>query len=161
MCYAPCIIGDPGVCVELLVDTGASVSVMSFELAVQLGLQHQIDGSVQGLASGIGHAQILGKLYNVYVELGHVEFRMDFAILGGTPDKLLLLGLDLMRQYKCIVDLESDVLIFGGRGGVQVPLLPADEQQRVRSIRHLTNGGSSGLGAESCAISMVSTAQSF
>lgn len=124
---------------ELLVDTGASMSVMSIELANQLQLSHLMDHSVQGTASGVGQAKILGKIYNVLVELGQVEFRMDFAILGGTPEKLLLLGLDLMRQYKCIVDLESDVLIFGGKDGVQVPLLPADEQQE-RAFRNAVDG---------------------
>jgi len=52
---------------------------------------------------------------------------MDFMVLDA-GDKLLLLGLDLMRRYKCIVDLERDVLIFGGHGGVEVTMLPAEEQ---------------------------------
>jgi hypothetical protein len=52
---------------------------------------------------------------------------MDFLVLD-VKDKLLLLGLDLMRRYKCIVDMEKDVLIFGGRGGVEVLMLPAEEQ---------------------------------
>ena len=51
---------------------------------------------------------------------------MDFIVLD-VNEKILLLGLDLMRRYKCILDLERDVLIFGGSGGVEVPLLPADE----------------------------------
>jgi hypothetical protein len=51
-------------------------------------------------------------------------------------DKLLLLGLDLMRQYKCIVDLESNKLVFGGQGGVEVQMLPP-EQQHVRMRNQL------------------------
>ena len=27
---------------------------------------------------------------------------------------MMMLGLDQMRKYKCIVDLERDVLVFGG-----------------------------------------------
>jgi DNA damage-inducible protein 1 len=97
-------------------------------LARELGLESQIDKSHQGIAAGVGRARIVGKIRNVGCELGHVEFPMDFMVLD-VKDKLLLLGLDLMRRYNCIVDMEKDVLIFGGRGGVEVAMLPADEQQ--------------------------------
>ena len=42
---------------------------------------------------------------------------------------MLLLGLDQLRRFRCIIDLEQNVLVFGGAGGVQVPFL---EQERVR-----------------------------
>ena len=125
MCIAPCVIGD--VCVELMIDTGAQTSVMSLPLAQQLGLERRIDRSQQGIAAGVGRARIIGKIRHVACELGHVEFNMDFIVLDA-PEKILLLGLDLMRRYKCIVDLERDVLVFGGQGGVEVHMLPADEQ---------------------------------
>ena len=44
-------------------------------------------------------------------------------------DQLLLLGLDQLRRFRCIIDLEQNVLVFGGAGGVQVPFLA---QERVR-----------------------------
>jgi DNA damage-inducible protein 1 len=96
-------------------------------LARELGLESRIDKGYQGIAAGVGRARIVGKITNVGCELGHVEFPMDFLVLD-VKDKLLLLGLDLMRRYKCIVDMEKDVLIFGGRGGVEVLMLPAEEQ---------------------------------
>jgi len=126
MCVVPCVIGR-GVCVEMMVDTGAQSSVMSVPLARQLNLMERLNRRYQGVAAGVGQAKILGKIENVGVELGHVEFPMDFIVLEA-PDNLLLLGLDLMRRYKCIVDLERDVLIFGGKGGVEVTMLPAPEQ---------------------------------
>jgi len=126
MCEVPCVMGRDGVCVEMLVDTGAQSSVMSAPLARQLQLIDKLDTRYQGVASGVGQARILGKICNVNCELGHVEFPMDFIVLE-IPDNLLLLGLDLMRRYKCIVDLERDVLIFGGHGGVEVSMLPAQE----------------------------------
>ena len=138
MCMAPCVIGHDGVCVEMLVDTGAQTSVISLPLVQQLKLEAKIDASRQGIASGVGQARIVGRLCNVPTELGHVEFPMDFIVLD-VPEKMLLLGLDLMRRYKCIVDLERDVLIFGGSGGVEVHMLPAD-QQHVDAVRRQLTG---------------------
>lgn len=124
MCIVPCVMGN-GAAVEMMVDTGAQSSVISLSLAQQLGLR--VDTSQQGTAVGVGRARVVGLVRSVVCELGHVEFHLDFMVLD-VQEKLLLLGLDLMRRYKCIVDLERDVLVFGGKGGVEVPMLPAEEQ---------------------------------
>merc|ERR1712070_38038 len=126
LCYVPCVIGK-GMCVEMMVDTGAQTSVMSLSLAQQLGMVNRIDRRYQGVAAGVGRAQIVGKLMSVICELGQVEFVMNFSVLD-VPDKLLLLGLDLMRKYRCVVNLDKDTLAFGGEGGVEVELLPPTEQ---------------------------------
>lgn len=131
MCIVPCIMGR-GTCVEMMIDTGAQTSVISSSLANELSLT--IDRSHQGVAVGVGRAKVVGAVRNVVCTLGHVEFPLDFIVLD-IPDKMLLLGLDLMRRYKCIVDLERDRLIFGGSGGVEVNMLPADEQH-VEALRN-------------------------
>lgn len=113
-----------------MVDTGAESSVISESLAKELGLYHQLDRRSQGIASGVGQARIVGEIRDAVVTLGHVEFLMDFMVLQ-VPQKLMLLGLDQMRKYKCIVNLEKDVLVFGGSGGVEVAMLPPDEQRHL------------------------------
>lgn len=126
MCYVPCVMGN-GICVEMMVDTGAESSVISMSLARELGLANNIDRREQGVAAGVGRAKIVGKIHNAIVTLGQVEFRMEFIVLD-ISDKLLLLGLDQMRKYKCIVNLEKDCLVFGGNGGVEVQMLPPERQ---------------------------------
>jgi hypothetical protein len=126
MCEVAWILGD-GVCVEMMVDSGAQTSVITLALARQLDLESKIDKSHSGVAAGVGRARIVGKITNVICTLGNVEFHMDLMVLDA-PDKLLLLGLDLMRKYLCIIDLQKEVLIFGGNGGVEVPMLPAAQQ---------------------------------
>ena len=56
------------------------------------------------------------------------RFALDFSVLE-IQDQLLLLGLNQLRRFRCIIDLEQNVLVFGGAGGVQVPFLA---QERVR-----------------------------
>eukprot|EP00980_Cylindrotheca_fusiformis_P005176 scaffold1106_cov126-Cylindrotheca_fusiformis.AAC.2 len=143
MCQIPCVVGPNSVCVEMMIDTGAQSSVISAMLAKRLGIYNLMDKSQQGIASGVGRARILGRIQNALVTLGHVEFHMEFMVLD-VPESLLLLGLDQMRKYKCIVDLEREVLIFGGAGGVEVPMLPPDEQHEVYV---------SGAGGDGCSIS--------
>eukprot|EP00567_Pseudictyota_dubia_P007790 CAMPEP_0197450298 /NCGR_PEP_ID=MMETSP1175-20131217/24759_1 /TAXON_ID=1003142 /ORGANISM="Triceratium dubium, Strain CCMP147" /LENGTH=233 /DNA_ID=CAMNT_0042982679 /DNA_START=152 /DNA_END=853 /DNA_ORIENTATION=- len=126
MCEVACVVGN-GICVEMMVDSGAQTSVMSSSLARELGLEGQIDRREMGVASGVGKARIVGRIRNVVCALAMVEFNMDFVVLD-VPDKLMLLGLDQLRRFKCIIDLEREVLVFGGQGGVDVPMLPPNEQ---------------------------------
>lgn len=126
MCEVACVVGD-GVCVEMMVDSGAQSSVMSSSLARELGLERRIDRREVGIAMGVGRARIIGRIRGVVCTLGNVEFDMDFVVLD-VPDKILLLGLDQLRRFKCVIDLEKEVLVFGGRDGVEVPMLPPSEQ---------------------------------
>eukprot|EP00928_Gymnodinium_smaydae_P039520 TRINITY_DN26988_c1_g3_i1.p1 TRINITY_DN26988_c1_g3~~TRINITY_DN26988_c1_g3_i1.p1 ORF type:complete len:304 (-),score=41.97 TRINITY_DN26988_c1_g3_i1:212-1123(-) len=118
--YVSCIIGQHEV--EMLVDTGAEMSVISESLARQLNLSDRVDRRYRGTAKGVGSAQIIGKVFDVPVQLGHVEFELNFSVLQLERCELIL-GLDLMRHFKCLVDLEKNSLVFGGAGGVAVPFL--------------------------------------
>ena len=42
-----------------------------------------------------------------------------------------ILGLDQMRRFKCLVDLDEGLLVFGGKGGVTEPFLPQEEAMVV------------------------------
>ena len=127
MVLVECRFGDAAA-VEMMVDSGAQHSVISAPLARRLGLMNRLDRSEQGVAAGVGRARIIGKLRSVAIYLKNVEFALDFSVLE-IQDQLLLLGLDQLRRFKCIIDLEQNVLVFGGAGGVQVPFLA---QERVR-----------------------------
>mmetsp|Transcript_4370 Transcript_4370/g.7781 ORF Transcript_4370/g.7781 Transcript_4370/m.7781 type:complete len:298 (-) Transcript_4370:53-946(-) len=137
MCLIPCTIGS--ITVEMLVDTGAQSSVLSMPLVSQLGLSNRLDRRFQGIAAGVGRARILGSIRNVVCVfgVGHVEFLMDFIVLE-VKDPLVIIGLDQLRKYKCLVDVGREKLIFGGAGGVEVEMLPA--HQTHFDIRSL-NGG--------------------
>lgn len=120
MVHVACEVGDKEA--EMLVDTGAQMSCVSEPLAAQLGILSRLDRTMQGMANGVGQAKILGQVFDVPVKLGNVEFALNFSVLA-MQKPLLILGLDLMRQYKCLVDLERSCLVFGGQGGIEVPFL--------------------------------------
>jgi len=120
MLYVAAEIGESEV--EMLVDTGAQMSVISEPLANQLGLLSHLDRSRQGIANGVGQAKIEGHVKDIPVRLGHVEFPLTFSVLQ-TQQPLLILGLDQMRRFNCLVDLQRSCLVFGGHGGVEVPFV--------------------------------------
>merc|ERR1711871_49198 len=111
-----------GVMVEMFVDTGAQTSLVTLPFARRVGLQDRIDQRYRGVATGVGKAPFLGKLHGVAVRVGHIEFQMDLMVLG-VEEEMFILGLDQMKRFKCICDLENEKLIFGGNGGVAVPFL--------------------------------------
>jgi len=111
--------------IEMLVDTGASISAISYKMVKKLGLSKKVNSTVEGTASGVGSVQIRGILENVACQIGHVEFRLYFLVLE-SDDPWLILGLDQMRRFRCLVDLDANVLVFGGRDGVSIPFLEPD-----------------------------------
>jgi len=113
---------------KMLVDTGAAISLMSKSLAKQLGLLSRMDGSMLGSIEGIGEARVLGTLWNVPVKLGKKKVALSFYVVS-MREPLLLLGVDQLRKFKCLVDLDGNYLIFGGRHGIQVPFLPYQPAQ--------------------------------
>jgi hypothetical protein len=108
--------------VQMLVDSGASSSAISLDMVKNLGLERHLNRSIQGEASGVGTAKIEGILENVACQIGHVEFRLFFLVLN-TSSPWLILGLDQMRRFKCLIDLDSNHIVFGGKDGVSVPFM--------------------------------------
>lgn len=138
MCHVPCHLQN--VCVEMMVDTGAEISIISNNLAKELKLSNHINRQEQGIAAGVGRARIIGKIHKVICSLGDVDFSMDLMVLD-VHDRMLIMGMDHMRKYNCIIDLQRDVLVFGGNGGVEVKMLTPPPEQQL------------GTSYESCSIS--------
>jgi len=96
----------------------------------KLQLKKALDVMYQGTAAGVGSARILGRIDNCPVLIGAgVEFRLYFLVLD-VPHDMIILGIDQMRRFQCLIDLQNNVLIFGGRGGLEVPFLPPDTGNR-------------------------------
>lgn len=124
MLFVRCLIDNKQV--DLLVDTGASVSVISVEMVLKLRLASKWNHRITGNAKGVGSSNIIGIVEHVDCMIGHVEFRLFFMVLEGNMPYCIL-GLDQMRRFRCNVDLDENVLVFGGKGGVSVPFLPQEE----------------------------------
>jgi len=105
---------------------GSQTSVLSATMMRKLKLHKRLNTRYQGVCGGVGAASILGKIENCPVMIGPgIEFHLYFLVID-VPQDMMILGIDQMRRFKCMIDLEQNCIIFGGRGGVEVPFLPPD-----------------------------------
>lgn len=123
--YVPCEINNRPC--EMMVDSGSQTSVMSSPMMRKLNLHNRLDTRYQGMAAGVGSARILGRIDNCPVKVGGegIEFKLYFLVLD-VPHDMMILGVDQLRRFKCLIDVGNNVLIFGGQGGLEVAFLPPD-----------------------------------
>ena len=126
MLYVPCTLNE--VSIKAFVDTGAQMTVMNVQCAQKCNLLHLVDKRFKGVASGVGHAAIHGRVHMATLRFGR-KAAVDIAIMvmdmKGGPE--LLLGLDVMRKYQATIDLGRNALIIGGEA---VPFVEGDERRR-------------------------------
>jgi len=140
----------------MLVDSGASSSAITQGYVELLGLQHKLNRDIVGNVGGVGSANIVGVVENVLCMIGHVEFLLYFLVLDSRMPSCIL-GLDQMRRFKCIIDLEKDVLKFGGSAGLEVSFLPK-ELAKEAAERMTRGGGAHAIPPNSTVSSTSSTA---
>jgi len=97
---------------KIIVDSGASTSVMSHYMAELLNIDHLIDKRMSGVAKGIGVQKIIGKILNLNIKInGTIFVPINITILDTEVDKhLVLFGLDFLYSHGCIVDFKNRVL---------------------------------------------------
>ena len=84
--------------------------------------------------AGVGLAAVLGWLRSIPVRLEHLQLSVDFAVLADS-EPIFLLGIDQLRKFHCVVDLDERCLRFGAGAALgSVPFLSRlPEHQDVSS----------------------------
>lgn len=108
--------------VRTFCDTGAQRTIMSMECAERSGLLHLLDRRYAGKATGVGSCRVLGRLPPGVLKLRlHGSMTMDSPAITviestGTPGVEFLLGLDLLREYGAVIDLQQEELRLTDQG---------------------------------------------
>jgi DNA damage-inducible protein 1 len=104
--------------VKCFVDSGAQMTIMTQRCVENCKLSHLVDTRFRGEARGVGSAKILGKIHIVQMELGNGEFYpVSITVLeGGDVD--CLLGLDMLKRHRAIINLSDSTLKFEGSSAV-------------------------------------------
>lgn len=112
---------------QVFVDSGAQMTIMSSSCAERLGLLHLLDDRFEGTAVGVGTGKILGKIHIVDLEIGGYAFPCSITVMDskeGLGDKNMdcLFGLDMLKRHRCCIDLGKNALIFPS-AGLEAPFL--------------------------------------
>ncbi|EJD75732.1 DNA damage-inducible protein 1 [Loa loa] len=102
-----------GVEVKAFVDSGAQVSILSDSIAQRCNLMRLVDKRFQATVHGVGGAQqLLGKIHACQVQVEEQFFSCNFDVLANR-DIDVLLGLDILKRHRCVIDLQNNCLRFG------------------------------------------------
>jgi DNA damage-inducible protein 1 len=103
-----------GTLVEAFVDSGAQTTVMSRKCAERCGIMRLVDPRFAGVAVGVGQAKIVGRVHLAPIVIGKQTYNCSFTVLDGEAGNMdLLLGLDMLRKLKMMIDLRNDCLHVG------------------------------------------------
>jgi DNA damage-inducible protein 1 len=96
---------------DIFVDTGAQVSVMSLSMTKELGVDYLIDHSYDGVVVGLGTKKIIGKIHYLDIQLENFNLPCRFTIIDDDDIKIIL-GLNSMLSLGCIIDLKNKKMVF-------------------------------------------------
>jgi DNA damage-inducible protein 1 len=108
-----------GTPVKAFVDSGAQSTIMSKACAERCGIMRLIDTRFAGMAVGVGSAPIIGRVHMTQLKLGSTYFPCTFTVLE-KDDIDFLLGLDMLKRHRCVLDLAENVLRLEGANGHEV-----------------------------------------
>ncbi len=96
---------------NIFVDTGAQVSIMSLSMAKELGVDYLIDHFCEGQLVGVGTKNMSGKIHYLDIQLDNFNLPCGFTIIDDNNIKIML-GLNSMLSVGCTIDLKNKKLIF-------------------------------------------------
>jgi len=97
---------------EIFVDTGAQVTIISKAFAERAGLMRDVDTRYRTLVRGVGSQIALGRLFLLEMFIGNRVFILSATVLEQFGHDVLL-GLDMMRRHRCLIDLAQNEIRFG------------------------------------------------
>jgi DNA damage-inducible protein 1 len=110
------------------VDSGAQSTIMSARCAERCGLMRLLDTRFAGQARGVGTARILGRVHIAQMKFGKSYFPISLTVLENN-DVDFLFGLDMLKRYRCAIDLATNSLriSLGDNSHEELPFLSENE----------------------------------
>jgi hypothetical protein len=95
--------------IKRLVDTGASMSIMSTTFVRELGIMHLVSSSESYMIASCHLTQALCRISELLVRIGDVQCMMNFMVVD-TNSYDILLGLDFFIKMGVVVDVKKGMI---------------------------------------------------
>eukprot|EP00600_Ochromonadales_sp_CCMP1393_P000140 CAMPEP_0174983760 /NCGR_PEP_ID=MMETSP0004_2-20121128/17335_1 /TAXON_ID=420556 /ORGANISM="Ochromonas sp., Strain CCMP1393" /LENGTH=213 /DNA_ID=CAMNT_0016236073 /DNA_START=164 /DNA_END=805 /DNA_ORIENTATION=+ len=96
---------------------------MSAACARRCQISNAIDTRYAGQAIGVGSSEIIGGIQDLGFRIGPVNFQNKISILRSTRCDFLL-GLDILKRFKCEINIADRVLKLSVRGNeIRIPMV--------------------------------------
>lgn len=96
---------------SFLIDTGAMVSVMSYEVMENLNLNSILDRKYCGKMLGVGTKNLEGKLHYVEILFDFGFVPASFSVIKGI--NTIILGMDFIQSHGLILDFKNQMVTIG------------------------------------------------
>lgn len=100
--------------IKFLVDTGAQISLLPFNVVECLNLKDLIDEKYKGTLKGVGNDKIIGKIHYVEVFLEGGCCPLSFTVCKNNSIEPIL-GIDMMKQLGLKIDFSKRKFIFNNK----------------------------------------------
>ncbi|XP_007885755.2 nuclear receptor-interacting protein 3 isoform X1 [Callorhinchus milii] len=114
--------------VNVQIDTGCRYNLMSSACADNLGLKElmQTDEGKTEKPRTPYPCKIIGQIEKIAVTVGQVIIECSIIVVEA-DEKTFSFGLQTLRSLKCVVDMEKQYLILGGKEKEEIPFLGNDD----------------------------------
>ena len=96
---------------ELVIDTGANISVIFKDTIERLNIMYLVDQTVQSEFCGIGKETSIGKLWFTELEINNNNFSTSLEV---SPNKIpnidIILGINFLRSNNANIDFKTNTL---------------------------------------------------
>eukprot|EP00493_Phyllostaurus_siculus_P015588 UN15827 len=101
---------------------------MSTAVMDYLGLRDQMEDTFDIVDSG----NTLGEIADVFVSVDNFRMKLTFLVTD-RPDNFVVIGINELGNYDCIIDLPSNHIKFGGQNGTAVQFMKESDIRKVQS----------------------------
>ncbi len=91
--------------VSVIIDSGASLSVISSKYVETLGLANKINSNINYTMKGVGTAKCLGVIHNLTMKINNKILAQISLNVIDSNENIFLFGLDVLNKNSCIIDV--------------------------------------------------------
>jgi hypothetical protein len=96
--------------IKILIDTGASCSLIFLHTIERLKLDYLVDNNSQVCLQGIGNEITIGRLWYIDLKINKMNYPSSFIVSNNIIDFDIIIGINFLQTYKGVIDFGNNIL---------------------------------------------------